>query len=759
MTKKETNIHILIGFFIVALLAVLLFPEKELRQKAEIPHLGQISSRTIVAPINFEIPKTESELQKDREFAAGKINAVFEYNADETKRIIDDLRIHLKKLTQYDSIQRLINASSSEDSLLDQKVQKATKLFEFLKQRLSPTAIKNLQHNNRARETVYQAFVQMMNEGISNTFLETKKNELQLFLENYNVREIKSIRYSQETVDFIKNNEELKVAFSEIQPRELRIAETFEKLKEKYPNTSENQGILSAFYEILYVFSAPNVFYMEKETERRQEEAIKNVVPNKGIVPRGVEIVAQGAMINKEVIEKLEAMQIAIQKENSNILITAKYGQAIILLILVILLYSAFFTPITKNIRKKRSHIWSFSCLAAFQILAFAFAHKAVLYLKVSNSAFLSDNMELIWAYPFCLTPIIITVLYDRRFGLLFSAFSSLILGLLAGYDLAVSVAAFCISYAAIHMLSKIRYRMQFIWGIGSSILMFAFMLLMILLLRNRMDFEVFYQTLIAGSISLAFCSALSSSLFIHLAEHIFNITTVLTLMEMADFNRPALKRLSELAPGTFHHSIQVSNLAEKVADLMGANALLVRVMALYHDLGKTMRPEFFTENQKQGINPHQSLDPQQSAKIILSHVEQGMILAKEYKIPEMISAAIAEHHGTTVIQYFYHKAKELNPDLEIFENDFRYKGPKPQSRETAILMIADVVEATSRSMADASSESIRKMIRNTIHSRLLDGEFIDSGLSVKDIFLLENAFMQSLDGTYHTRVKYPGQK
>jgi hypothetical protein len=262
---------------------------------------------------------------------------------------------------------------------------------------------------------------------------------------------------------------------------------------------------------------------------------------------------------------------------------------------------------------------------------------------------------------------------------------------------------------------------------------------------------------LIAGSINIVACTALASVLFIHLIERIFGITTVLTLMEMSDFNRPALKRISELAPGTFHHSIQVSNLAEKVADSIGANSLLVRVMALYHDIGKTMRPEYFTENQKQGVNPHNNLDPLQSAKIIVGHVEQGAVLAKDYKIPEVVAAGIREHHGTTLIQYFF--AKAVDAGAVVDEDDFRYSGPKPQSKETAILMLADIIEATSRSMADQSAEALADMIHKTIEGRFHEGQFSECDLSIRELFKLEKAFLHSLDGTYHTRVKYPGQK
>jgi putative nucleotidyltransferase with HDIG domain len=361
------------------------------------------------------------------------------------------------------------------------------------------------------------------------------------------------------------------------------------------------------------------------------------------------------------------------------------------------------------------------------------------------------------WLYPVAFAPVTATVLYDRRLGIAFSVFSSMIFGILNGYDLAAMVCAFSVTFAATYPIARMRYRVQFVWGIIVGVLAMAAAISVMYLLRNRLSLEAFYQNLIAGSANIVLCYALASVALIHLMERIFGITTVLTLMEMSDFNRPALKRISEYAPGTFHHSIQVSNLAEHVAESIGANSLLVRVMALYHDIGKTMRPEYFTENQKQGVNPHNNLDPLQSAKIIVGHVEQGAVLAKDYKIPEVVAAGIREHHGTTLIQYFY--AKAVDAGVAVNEDDFRYSGPKPQSKETAILMLADIIEATSRSMADQTADALADMIHKTIEGRFHEGQFSECDLSIRELFKLEKAFLHSLDGTYHTRVKYPGQK
>lgn len=752
MKLNQNKISIIVGWIVISFLAIFLFTDKELAKKAETPHLGQMSPRTIIAPIAFDVPKTAQELEIERQKAADKVNAVFEFNHDETKRILDDLKQFLSKVGSYSSLQYAITNNNDPDSV-QYFTQQASRLFDVLKQKLSTTAVQKLSQDSKARDSLYSTFNKMMKKGVSNTLIANTETSVQLFRDNYNIQDVRFIPYTNTTVSLIKDNAESNIDASQIQPRERRIDESFAELQMAF---SKNQGLQSAFYEALYVFTVPNVFFIEKETELRKKKAQEQVHQSKGMIPRGMEIVSQGSIITKDILEKIEALQEALQKEEGSKTLTATYGQ-VLLLFAVITGFFLFFILFASDSIKKNSHIWSVIALVALQLILFW------LFLRISTAlnkpdSILSDAVDLIWIHPFSIAPIIATVLFDRRVGLIFSLFSSIIMGFLSGYDLAIMISSFFICWATIHFLARMRYRAQFAWGILSGVSMFALMLVIILLLRNRLDFEVFYSTFIAGTINLIFCTAIASVLLIHLTEKIFGITTVLTLMEMSDFNRPALKRLSELAPGSFHHSIQVANLAEKVAEYIGANSLLVRVMALYHDLGKTIRPEFFTENQKQGINPHNSLDPFQSVKIITGHVEQGISLAREYNIPQSIAAAIPEHHGTTIIQYFYHAAKELYPDRIIKEEEFRYKGPKPQSRETAVLMLADSIEATSRALSDSSSEALAQMIRDTIDSRLKEGQFSDTDLSVKDLFKLEKAFLQSLDGTYHTRVKYPSQ-
>ncbi|SHG63395.1 hypothetical protein SAMN05720761_103219 [Fibrobacter sp. UWCM] len=761
MKKKQKRLHLVIGWVLITALAIFLFPDKNIALQAEHPHLGQLSTRTIVSTLKFDIPKSKQEIEAERQRAEEKVSAIFGYNTDETNRISEDLKQYLQKLAQYGNLQAQISAigaNSENGDSLQRKVQQASRIYETLKQRVSVTAIRPLSQNSKARDSLLAIFNRMLEKGVSNTLIAKTETEVQLFSNNYNLQNTKALIYNKPTVSLIKDSEENTLEVSEIQPIQRRIEEAFSQLQRAFPT---EQGLQSAFYEVLYVFTLPNVFYLEKETLARKQEARNKVTLIKGMVPRGVEIVTQGTPVTKEVLEKLEAFQQAQQKEENARTLTAPYGQMLVFFIIITVLFCFFaFSTATKSLRTPRQ-LWSLMALIALQLAVYWLMHNFSGNLNKLEMMPLPEGIDFMWMYPFALTPVIAMVLYEQRVGIAFSAFSSIIFGILNGYDLAATVAVFCVLSILTSPLIRIRYRIQFIWSIIAGIVGLAGAICVMFLLRNRMGVIPFYQTLIAGSVNIMICTAIASVFFIHLIERIFGITTVLTLMEMSDFNRPALKRISELAPGTFHHSIQVSNLAEKVAESIGADALLVRVMALYHDIGKTTRPEYFTENQKQGINPHDDNRPEYSASIIVGHVENGAMLAKEYKLPDIVTAGIREHHGTTLIQYFYYKAVEQAKaeGKTVDESKFRYNGPKPQTKETAILMLADIIEATSRSMTDQSPEAIADMIHKTIHGRFDEGQFSECDLSIRELFKLEKEFLHSLDGTFHTRVKYPGQK
>ncbi|MCL2208167.1 MAG: HDIG domain-containing protein [Fibromonadales bacterium] len=730
------------AIFVVSVL--ILFPTQDIAQKTELPVLGQSSPRSIIAKISFDIPKNQQELEEEMKKAKEKVHPVFQYDEDVTKRLSENFEQLLAQIETYGHLQREISTATEADQI---KINKASDLYQSLVRKISTTALSQLSQNNASRDTLREIFNTMLAHGVSNTLIAEQRREVAIFEETYNISSVNHILYSRGDVVLIKNGKEIIVETSSIRPKELLI----DAILDKYKNTfSVNHGISSAFYEILYVFiSPPNVIYLETETEKRRTEVAKQVNPSKGMVPRGIEIIAQGAIVTKETLERLEAMQTALQKDQSKFLYTATYGQYILLFIITATLcfYLWRFRPSSNKMRL--SQIWAVALIGIAQIILFRFVHD--FFLEIIENEYLNP----VWAYPFAFTPILAAVLFTLRTSLALTLWSSVLFGIFAGYDLSYCIVAFLISFTMSLIVYRIRYRVRFIQALCAGLCIFVVLLAGILLLRNSMTWGSYWQNILLGAANLLLCVTFIS-VFCNVFERIFQITTNLRLAELSDFNHPLLRHLSEYAPGSFHHSIQVGNLGEIAGERIGANTLLIRVMALYHDIGKTMRPEYFTENQRFGFNPHDNISPYDSIKILRAHIDRGIEFAEEYNLPDPVATGIREHHGNSVAYFFYSKAKEMYPDKEVKSSDFSYRGLIPQSKETAILMLADSIEAIGRSMQNPTPESLLEMIQKTIEDRMLDGQLNDSGLTIYDLKELGAGFLQGLEGSTHSRVQYP---
>ena len=527
MNKKEKKIHLIIGWVLLILIAILMFPDKNIALQAERPHLGQLSSRTIVAPFKFEVPKTEQEIQNEKARAAEKVNAIFEFNSDETTRLLRELEQYLKKLEQYGKMQAVINTSKDDgsDPSIQAKVQETSRIYDQLKQRLSITAIKPLSTNSVARDSLMSVFYQMMQKGVSNTLLAKTETEVTLFCNNYNIKNVKSLIYNKPFISLIKENEENTIDISEVQPMQRRIDEAFSQLQRAF---SVEQGLQSAFYEALYVFTSPNIFYLEKETEARKLDASNRVTLIKGMVPRGMEIVTQGSPITKEILEKIDALQMAQQSEENAKKLTAPYGNVLVFIIIITLLIAFCFYMPTRTMFRTPRQLWSLFFLTLLQLLAFWVVHNLSGTLNKPDSI-LPDAVDFMWLYPITFTPVIATILYDTRMGLAFATFSAGFFGILNGYDLAATFTGLIVIIAVITPLFRIRYRVQFAWSMIVGIVAAAVAISIMLLLRNRFNFVTFYQTLIAASANIIVFTAVASVLLIHLLEKVFSITTVLT--------------------------------------------------------------------------------------------------------------------------------------------------------------------------------------------------------------------------------------
>jgi len=261
---------------------------------------------------------------------------------------------------------------------------------------------------------------------------------------------------------------------------------------------------------------------------------------------------------------------------------------------------------------------------------------------------------------------------------------------------------------------------------------------------------------LLAMGVANAILSSSLTFVTFSLIGRLFGITTSLQLLELARPTHPLFKQLLTKAPGTYHHSIITSNMAERAAEAIGADALLARVGSYYHDIGKTTRPYFFAENQNDGENPHDRLDPRTSAEIIIAHTADGLALARKYGLPDKVRDFIAEHHGTNLVTYFYRRANQENPQGSVNEELFRYPGPKPQSKETAIVMLADSIEAWVRANRPATQAEMERVIRQVINDRLVSGQLDECDLTLRDLDKIREAFSSVLQGIFHPRVQYP---
>jgi putative nucleotidyltransferase with HDIG domain len=358
---------------------------------------------------------------------------------------------------------------------------------------------------------------------------------------------------------------------------------------------------------------------------------------------------------------------------------------------------------------------------------------------------------------PVAAVPIIITSYQDTRTGIFVGLSLSLLIGAQNGNDFELVLIGILTSAAAILALGFSRYRKRLANSTLFILLAYFFTIAVFGIIR--------YENInnIATSWGAAFISSVLASMiaysFIMIFDAIFDVASEFKLIELSDLNNPLLKMFSIRSPGSYHHSLQVSNISESAAEAIGANALLTKVGAYYHDLGKMFMPEYFVENQKGGSNPHDRLAPRISSLILINHVRKGYEFAKENKLPTVVCKFITEHHGSSLMQFFYDKAQKESGNDEVLETDFRYPGTKPTSKETGILMLADSVEATVRSIKEPTLGKVRNAIRNVVDGKIHSGELEDCPLTMKDLGTIVEVFSNVLLGIHHDRLEYPGHQ
>jgi len=360
-----------------------------------------------------------------------------------------------------------------------------------------------------------------------------------------------------------------------------------------------------------------------------------------------------------------------------------------------------------------------------------------------------------IFGMPLPAGAMLITLLFDFHMAITFSFTVSILIGLWL-HDASYIVYAFVGSLTAAFSVIRCRKRSALIWGGLYVVLVNVFTVIIILLFEGELFTAKTLSSMTFAVIAGISVSAIVS-LLLPLLEYAFNITTDISLLELLDLNQPVVRNLMIAAPGTYHHSVIVGNLAESAAEAVGVNPLLARVSSYYHDIGKVKMPNYFIENQSGPESKHDSLTPHMSSMIIVNHIKEGVESAKQYKLPQPILDIIQQHHGTSLMTYFYQKAKEQKTDVLPSEDEYRYPGPKPQTRVAALIMMADAVEAASRVLTDPTPARIASLVDRIINHIFLDGQIDECELTLKDIQEVKRCFTYILTGIFHKRIDYPG--
>jgi cyclic-di-AMP phosphodiesterase PgpH len=507
-------------------------------------------------------------------------------------------------------------------------------------------------------------------------------------------------------------------------------------------NKSKEQ--LQAIYDVVSMELRPNLKYNSEETKRRIDEKIKTVKPVMGVLKKGQMIARDGDTITTESLKNI----IILNKNTASTNIT--YTAGILLLQLIIVFISIFFSDETdnKNFQNKKMPVIIFSLVMFFMIYTFALSKSE----NILNSHLI---FGLLLPVPF-VTMTIVTLFSDRFIAMIVSTFMVFFSFIISLASFSTMIITFSSAVLGIIVVRNIEKRTEFL-RVGFSI---GFINSIIVIAIGLMEESAAYN--IFKNIQLSFAHGILNSILVMgifpIYENLFGVTTRLKLLELSDLNARIFKRMLVKAPGTYNHSLMVANMAEAACEAIGADSIMARVGGYYHDIGKVNNAQYFVENKG---NKEDSLDlsPEEYTKLILSHVDSGVDLAKENKLPDSIIDFIREHHGTSTMTYFYHQALENadnSGETEINKKNFQYKGPKPQSRETAVVMIADSVEAASRSIQEHTSIKLEGLVKKIIYNKLNDGELENSNLNISDLKLIQMSIIRILNGLFHTRLEYP---
>ncbi len=541
--------------------------------------------------------------------------------------------------------------------------------------------------------------------------------------------------YDDDKLIYLKNG-------NEIEERNYSQLFKTDNLNKKVRDLVEKNNVEDAqvlLYNVLNAVFKPNVKLNSKLTEAAIDAEINALNPNRGIIEKGGRIIAKGEVVEGDKFQVLNSLKAEfdsqIWSENNYLWLLVGYTILVSLVFLMLFLFLKNYRPYIYNNNTKVTFIF-------FNIFLMVFL--TTLVLKIHS--------DYVYVVPICILPLILKAFFDPRVGLFVHVLAILLLGFIVPNSFEYMFLQFIAGIVTILTVSELYKRANLFISVGQITLIYIIGYFAFFVIQEgniqTMEWQNFQYFIFCGL----------ATLFVHpliyFYEKIFGLVSDVSLLELSDTNSKLLKELSNKAPGTFHHSLNVANLAEASANEIGANSMLVRVGALYHDIGKMQNPSMFTENQTNSINPHNELEPKESARIITDHVIKGIEIARKHNLPDRVIDFIRTHHGTSLVYYFYKKEKDTQGEVD--KEDFSYPGPIPFSKETAILMMADSVEAASKSLKEPSSTIIDAFVEKIINNQMAQGQFLNANITFKEIETIKKVLKKKLNNIYHLRVEYP---
>jgi len=510
-------------------------------------------------------------------------------------------------------------------------------------------------------------------------------------------------------------------------------------------NLSGSQGINTRL--ILPVIQATlmhNVIFDEELTLTQREQSLAEISITRGMVQKGERIIAKGELVNETKFQQLESLRLEFEtKSGSGYNFKMIFVGRLILISMALMVLGLFLFTFRHDIYSENKNIVLFLMLITIMVSFTTF----IMNIKVAY----------IMAVPICLVPIIVRTFYDTRLALFVHIITIIVLGFLVPNSFEFLFMQLITGIITIISIVRLHHRSQFFFTSLMIMISYSVIYIGMTLMQEGSIAQISRNNFLMFGISALL--TLFSYPLIYLFERMFGMITDVSLIELSDTNSKLLRELAITTPGTFQHSLIVSNIAEEAARAIGANPLLARTGALYHDIGKMDMPMYYIENQTGGINPHDDLSYEESARIITGHVIRGIEKARQHKLPEVIIDFIRTHHGTRYTQYFYSKYKEENGDEPFDETPFRYRGPIPFSKETSILMMADSIEAASRSLKAPSEQDVSDLVEKLIDHQMQAKQFRNSLLTLKDISTIKKIIKKKLLSIYHIRIEYPAAR